>query len=74
MAPDSIPQKSANDLAQAKPGLNSKGGVLDPGKLLEAHGQTIDFERLHSLSGKSILGVEQLSRDSVIELCKFSAL
>lgn len=74
MAPDSISKKSASELSEAKPGLNSKGGVLDPGKLLEAHGQTIDFERLQSLTGKSVLGVEQLSRELVVELCKFSAL
>jgi aspartate carbamoyltransferase catalytic subunit len=74
MAPDSTSSKSTSELASGNTGLNSKGGVLDPGKLLEVHGQTIDFERLHSLTGKSVLGVEQLSRELVVELCKFGAL
>lgn len=53
---------------------NSTGRVLDPRVLLAARDNKIDFERLGSLAGRSLVGVAELERETVVELCAFAAL
>ena len=53
---------------------NSKGIKLDPTVLLSASDRRVDFARLESLVGKSIVSALQFDKETVVELCKFAAL
>ncbi len=53
---------------------NSTGLKLDPRRLLELDGGAIDFERLGSLAGSSVVNAEQFDRDMVVQLALLAAL
>jgi len=53
---------------------NSKGAVLDPRALLSARRNKIDFSRLQGLTGYSLVGVGELERETIHDLCTFAAL
>ncbi len=53
---------------------NSRGIKLDPKQLLAFADNRIDFARLEQLASKSVVGVSQFDRETLVELCKFAAL
>jgi aspartate carbamoyltransferase catalytic subunit len=53
---------------------NSKGLRLDPTRLLSQGDRKVDFARLESLIGQSVLAAGQFDAKLVVELCKFAAL
>jgi len=53
---------------------NSTGTKLDPGRLLAAGDNRINFDALAALAGRSVLGAGDIDRTIAVELCKFASL
>ncbi|PRP95634.1 Aspartate carbamoyltransferase [Enhygromyxa salina] len=54
--------------------LNSKGLILDPRQLLSASDKQIDFARLETLAGQSLVQIRDLDHETIVQVCKFAAL
>lgn len=52
---------------------NSRGRQLDPQVLLDHHVRPLEADRLQTLCGGSVVGHRDLSRSTVIELCRLGA-